>query len=181
MTFEQLEDLFYSTNVNASPSAFHGFLCGRLSCGAVPIEILVAASTDWLGLSGEQAEAIQVDLQVFYETALSDLEDYSFLFSPLLPDDEFPLGERLIAVGEWCSNYLSGLAEGMEDSFDVSEDGKEALSDLGAIGQISVDFETDDDGERDYTELVEYVRVAVQVVFTDVNPELDPEKNPTIH
>ena len=82
MTFEQLEDLFYSTNVNASPSAFHGFLCGRLSCGAVPIEILVAASTDWLGLSGEQAEAIQVDLQVFYETALSDLEDYSFLFSP---------------------------------------------------------------------------------------------------
>ena len=84
-------------------------------------------------------------------------------------------------MGEWCSNYLSGLAEGMEDSFDVSEDGKEALSDLGAIGQISVDFETDDDGERDYTELVEYVRVAVQVVFTDVNPELDPEKNPTIH
>ena len=38
MTFEQLEDLFYALKINASPSAFHGFLCGRLTCGAVEIE-----------------------------------------------------------------------------------------------------------------------------------------------
>jgi uncharacterized protein YgfB (UPF0149 family) len=91
------------------------------------------------------------------------------------------LSERLAAVGEWCSNYLSGLAEGMEDDLAISEDGKEALGDLGAIGQISVEFENDDDGERDYTELVEYVRLAVQVIFTDLHPELDPQNNPTIH
>jgi len=187
VTFDELEELFYALKINASPSAFHGFLCGRLTCGAVAIDLLVEASTEWLALSDEQAEAADSDFRDFYEASLSNLEDISFLFKPTLPEDDLPLEERLIAVGEWCGNYISGLAEGLGDSFELSDDGKEALNDLGAIGQISVDLESDDDGEHDYTELVEYVRLAVQVIFTDLHPELDSElnsdseSNPTIH
>ena len=40
----------------------------------------------------------------------------------------------------------------MSDGFAVSDDVKEALEDISAIAQISVDFETDDDGERDYAD-----------------------------
>jgi uncharacterized protein YgfB (UPF0149 family) len=109
------------------------------------------------------------------------LEDVSFLFKPTLPDDELPLGDRLVAIGDWCSNYISGLGDGMGDSFEFSEDGREALEDLTAIGQISVDFESDDEGERDYTELVEYVRLAVQVIFSDLHPNMKSEESPTIH
>jgi uncharacterized protein YgfB (UPF0149 family) len=119
-------------------------------------------------------------LEEFYESALSNLQDLSFLFQPLLPDDELPLNERLVAVGDWCSNYISGLGDGMGAEFEVSADGKEALEDLAAIGQISTDFESDD-GERDYAELVEYIRIAVQLVFSDLHPELDSEAEPTIH
>jgi uncharacterized protein YgfB (UPF0149 family) len=181
VTFEQLEDLFYSLKINASPSAFHGFLCGRLTCGAVEIEHLIEVSSAWLALSEDQAEVAESELRDFYETSLSNLEDLSFLFQPILPDDELPLSERLVAVGEWCSNYISGLAEGLGEEFEISEDGKEALDDLAAIGQISVDFESEDDGERDYTELVEYVRLGVQVIFTDLHPDLSVESTPTIH
>jgi len=185
VTFEQLEDLFYQLKIKASPSGFHGFLCGRLSCGAVQMEDLVNSSTQWLGLEEEAAEAAFSTLEAFYEATLSDLQDISFLFKPLLPDDELPLAERLIAVGEWCSNYLSGLGEGMGAEFEASEDGKEALQDIAAIGQISTDFEGDEeqqeDDERDYLELVEYVRVAVQLVFSDLDPMADAEPEPTIH
>ena len=69
----------------------------------------------------------------------------------------------------------------MGEEFEVSMEGKEALEDISAIGQISVDFETDDDGERDYAELVEFIRIAVQLVFADLHPELDAETEPTIH
>ena len=86
-----------------------------------------------------------------------------------------------MAVGAWCSNYISGLGEGMSAEFDVSEEAKEALQDIAAIGQISVDFETDDDGERDYAELIEYVRIAVQLIFTDLHPDSGPSAEPTIH
>jgi uncharacterized protein YgfB (UPF0149 family) len=181
VTFEQLEDLFFAHKINASPSGFHGFLCGRLSCGAVDLKQLVDASTSWLGLSSEQAEAAENDFEEFYQSSLNNLEDISFLFLPVLPDDELPLTERLVAVGEWCTNYISGLGEGMGKEFDISMDGKEALEDISAIGQISVDFEIEDDGERDYAELVEFIRIAVQLIFSDLRPELDTEAEPTIH
>lgn len=181
MTFEQLEDLFFAHKINASPSGFHGFLCGRLSCGAVDLKQLVDTSTSWLGLSSEQAEAAENDFEEFYQSSLNNLEDISFLFLPVLPDDELPLTERLVAVGEWCTNYISGLGEGMGEEFDISMDGKEALEDISAIGQISVDFEIEDDGERDYAELVEFIRIAVQLIFSDLRPELDTEAEPTIH
>jgi uncharacterized protein YgfB (UPF0149 family) len=181
VTFEQLEDLFFAHKINASPSGFHGFLCGRLSCGAVDLKQLVDTSTSWLGLSSEQAEAAENDFEEFYQSSLNNLEDISFLFLPVLPDDELPLTERLVAVGEWCTNYISGLGEGMGKEFDISMDGKEALEDISAIGQISVDFEIEDDGERDYAELVEFIRIAVQLIFSDLRPELDTEAEPTIH
>jgi uncharacterized protein YgfB (UPF0149 family) len=69
----------------------------------------------------------------------------------------------------------------MGAEFEVSAEGKEALEDLSAIGQISVDFESEDDGERDYAELVEYIRIAVQLVFSDLHPEIESEAGPTIH
>jgi len=181
VTFEQLEDLFFTLQIRANPSGFHGFLCGRLSCGAVDMQQLVKASSQWLAMTEEQAEGAENSLEDFYETSLSNLEDISFLFQPLLPDDELPLAERLVAVGDWCSNYISGLGDGMGEAFEVSADGKEALEDIAAIGQISVDFDSDDDGERDYAELVEYIRIAVQLVFSDLHPELETEAEPTIH
>ena len=54
-------------------------------------------------------------------------------------------------------------------------------SDIAAIGQISVDLESEGEGERDYTELVEYIRIAVQLIFADLHPELDTDAEPTIH
>lgn len=181
MTFEQLEELFFTLKINASPSGFHGFLCGRLCCDAVGIKELVLATSGWLALSEAQAEEAESIFEAFYRASISSLEDVSFLFQPILPDDELPLTERLVAVGDWCSNYISGLGDGMDQAFRLSDDGKEALEDIAAIGQVSVDFETDDDGERDYAELVEFIRIAVQVVFSELRPEADPRNDPTIH
>ena len=114
-------------------------------------------------------------------SVIADHKDEGILFQPLLPDDELPLNERLVAIGDWCSNYISGLGDGMGTEFEVSVDGKEALEDIAAIGQISVDLESEGEGERDYTELVEYIRIAVQLIFADLHPELDTDAEPTIH
>jgi uncharacterized protein len=180
MTFEQVQELFFELRVNAEPSGFHGFLCGRLCSGAMPLDQLIALSIDWLGLSDEQADAAENRLRDFYQVALHSLENSAFLFQPLLPDDELPLPERLVSVGLWCSNYISGLGEGMSSEFAVSEDAREALEDIAAIGQVSVDFDTDEDGERDYAELVEYIRIAVQLIFADLHSDVQADE-PTIH
>ena len=180
MTFEQLEELFFALKINADPSGFHGFLCGRLCCGVVGLEDLTTLSVQWLGLDEEQYDDAENALQDFFQSALVNLEDLEFLFQPVLPDDELPLPERLLAVSQWCGNFISGLGEGMGGEFEMSEEGKEALEDIAAIAQISTDLEIEEDAERDYAELVEYIRIAVQLVFADLQgtPE---EQQPTIH
>ena len=45
----------------------------------------------------------------------------------------------------------------------------------------SSDLEVDKDGEQDYMELVEFIRIAVQLIFSDLVPEMDQQANPTIH
>jgi len=181
VTFEQLEDLFFALDIQASAAGFHGFLCGRLSCGPVQMELLVRSSTQWLGMEGEAAESAESPLEEFYESSLNDLQDMRFIFQPLLPDDELPLSERLLALGEWCSNYVSGLGEGMADELELSTDTQEALRDIAAIGQVSAEFDEGEESERDYLELVEYTRIAVQLIFSDLDAQIDPEAQPTIH
>lgn len=181
VTFEQLEDLFYALEIQASVSGFHGFLCGRLSCGPVQMESLVRSTTQWLGMEEDAAESAESALADFFESSLSNLQDASFIFQPLLPDDELPLSERLVALGDWCSNYVSGLGEGMADELEVSADTQEALQDITAIGQVSAEFDEGEDSERDYLELVEFIRVAVQLIFSDLDRQVDPEAQPTIH
>ena len=138
MTFEQLEDLFLRATNQCQSIRVSWLSLWPTQLWCVQIcRSWWRRRAKWLALAEEQAEAAENSLEDFYQASLSNLEDISFLFQPLLPDDELPLTERLVAVGDWCSNYISGLGEGMGAEFEVSVDGKEALEDLAAIGQIS--------------------------------------------
>lgn len=51
----------------------------------------------------------------------------------------------------------------------ISEDAKEALSDLSFIGQVSDSADEKEENEREYSDVLEHVRLAVQVIFSDIN------------
>jgi uncharacterized protein YgfB (UPF0149 family) len=178
--FEQIETMFYELRVDSSPSAYHGFLCGRIAAGAATIDELVALSNDWLTLDEERAAAADDPLRDLIAVVVDGVSDNGFSFQLLLPSDELPLAERLSATGEWCGAFLSGVGEGLGGAFNVTEEGRETLEDLAAIAQVSTDLQGDDDEERDYVELCEYIRVAVQLLYDDLRGSDQPPA-PTIH
>jgi uncharacterized protein YgfB (UPF0149 family) len=100
-----------------------------------------------------------------------ELSSGGFAFAPLLPDDEAPLVERCAALGEWCGGFLYGLGSGgLRELSSLPPEVREALADLGQLARLA--GETGETGEpdgeeRDYAELVEYVRVAVMSVYED--------------
>ncbi len=179
MTFDQLEALFFDLDLDANPSGFHGFLCGTLSCGPLDTLTLREVLDHWLTLSPERISAAEASFQAFCSASLANLADPTFVFQPMLPNDDLPLPERLVAVGAWCGSYVSGVAERLQSDTDVSGDGAEALRDLTAIAQVSIDV--DGDGERDYWELVEYVRIAVQLIFDELHVDEESSQPPTFH
>ena len=75
MTFEQLEDLFFTLQIQANPSGFHGFLCGRLSCGAVDMRQVVDASSQWRAMAEEQAEAAENAIALSHSLGITAVID----------------------------------------------------------------------------------------------------------
>ncbi len=113
------------------------------------------------------------------------LEGQQFEFEPMLPDDGSPLDQRGEALARWCRGFLYGLAVGgLDDSRSTSEDVREVLSDLSEFTRLDVsDLKRGSNAlESDYAEVVEYVRVGVMLVHTELRGRKDnPSKGDQLH
>jgi uncharacterized protein len=168
--FSDFEDVLAAAGSMADAAEAHGSLCGAL-CSMAPYKM-----QDWLNeilpegaaLSDESAAMIE---RVFAETA-SAFGEQGMEFEPLLPDDAQPLNGRANALALWCTGFLYGLGTGQISDL-------EALN--GEVGEIVRDFteisratgddaDADESNEQAYVELVEFIRVAAQVVFEELLP-----------
>jgi len=115
-------------------------------------------------------------LDIASETA-AELEDPSFRFAPLLPGDRAPMGERAGALAHWTQGFLHGFGEAGSRPALAERLGQEPLaellSDLSEITRATAGEEDDaedvmDGDEEAWAELVEYLRVAVQLFFLEL-------------
>jgi hypothetical protein len=86
----------------------------------------------------------------------------------LLADDKEPITIRINALANWCAGFLSGLGQfGFASKQVKSAEITEFLDDLLQISQVKDKGKPGTEGdEKDYTELVEYVRIGVLMLYT---------------
>ena len=149
----------------------HGTLAGCL-CAAASYRF-----EDWLleilPAGRAQPHAMSA-LEALYESTAGALAAPDVTFQPLLPEDAEPLDERTGALAAWCQGYLYGLGSGAgatQDVVDLPGEVGTVVSDLMAISHAAVDpGQGEEANEAAYAELVEFVRVGVQVVFEELAP-----------
>jgi uncharacterized protein YgfB (UPF0149 family) len=145
----------------------HGTLVGAL-CTAAAYRF-----EDWLQeiLPEGRAEAISSNaLRGLYFLTSETLAGQDLEFTPLLPEDVQPLDERAAALAQWCVGFLYGLGSGsIENLKTLPGEVGEVVRDFDEITRVGVDGgETDEQNESAYAELVEFVRVGVQLVFEEL-------------
>jgi uncharacterized protein len=147
----------------------HGTLCGLLCAGVsnLPegwIHDTLADAEEYSFGGRDDARSM---LESLYGSTAAALAEDGMTFHLLLPGDEAGLGERAAALGAWCGGFLFGLAvRGLKPVAELPQELQEILSDLSEISRAGVaEEEAEEEGEAAYAELVEYVRVAVQIVF----------------
>ena len=93
-------------------------------------------------------------------------------FEVLLPGDEQPIAARATALGQWCQGFLYGLGtSAIDDVTRLPGEVGEIVRDLSEITRIGVDgSESLESNEDAYAELVEFVRVGVQLLFEELAP-----------
>lgn len=168
--FKDFEDVLAAAGSLADAAEAHGSLCGAL-CSMSPYGV-----QDWVNeilpdrgaLSEESAAMIE---KIFTSTATC-FGEQGMEFQPLLPDDDQPLNGRANALGLWCTGFLYGLGTGQICDLEaLSGDVGEIVRDFTEISQATGDdADADESNELAYTELVEFIRVAAQVVFEELLP-----------
>ena len=152
----------------------HGLLSGRLAIAGAE------AGFDWLNqvLEGTDPDnalrnECEVMLGKLFESTYRQLSERQSAFEPLLPDDQDIAAVRAAALGHWCEGFLHGLVS--SDHGDAlkerlgSEPLADIIKDMLQITRAAADEESDDEtNEEAYAELVEYLRVAVQLTYEEL-------------
>lgn len=170
--FDDLQRVLMELHALTDAAEAHGTLVGVLC--AMPCSL-----DDWMAeiLPDGRAEGVQAaSLRAIFDATWGALGSGNFGFEPLLPSDEEPIDARTAALGEWCQGFLYGLGTGcVPDASMLKSEAAEVLRDLTEISQVDVDHDDDaETNEEAYAELVEFVRVGVQIIYAQLTPLREP-------
>lgn len=176
--YDRFDQLFTELGAAGFPAELHGHLTGRLCAGSRMGHAM------WLDVARELidgrnsfAEAAKLLLLQLYDASLAELSGSGFSLTLLLPDDEATIESRTQALGQWCAGFLGGFGL-VERNAELSEESASVLTDFAAIAQIQTDPEESEANEVDYMEIMEYVRMATLMVFSECQPASQPQDQP---
>ncbi|MFD1259887.1 UPF0149 family protein [Entomomonas asaccharolytica] len=163
-----------------TPAELQGILWGRTVAGASSQPSQVIPELSSFLEEGEITEAIQQAITGLQEMVNKELTDGSVAVTLLMPIDDESLSDRLNALTEWSNGFLSGFGS-VKQTAKLAKEVLEILEDLASITQLDTNIAVEDEArsEGDYTELVEFLRVAPLLVATELKSKASTEQ--TVH
>jgi uncharacterized protein YgfB (UPF0149 family) len=187
VTFPEISKVLQELNSSVPAAESHGCLCGAL-CATLDYpmarwfeEIIPespAAEEEAPQDVPQEADAQREPLQILFSDTLNSLRGDQMDFEPLLPDDDVSLNQRAHALSQWCQGFLYGFGTGQrQGEAELPANVDEILKDFTHIGRASVELEEESESEEEaYSEVVEYVRAAVQLIHDELIPTNPPDR-----
>ena len=167
--FESLEERLAEADCETSASEVQAIICGFLTAG------LKADDEEWLqtliSMVNEGrvfvAETMAMIRQVFQWTHF-EIQQNDSLTPLLLPDDDYPLIDRMESLAFWCQGFLLGFGLQTGNLVVKNPDVEESLGDLAEISRLELDAEEDEAMLLAFETLVEHAKVAVKVIYWEM-------------
>jgi uncharacterized protein YgfB (UPF0149 family) len=184
--FAAIDQALRSLGYLARAPEAHGSLCGfacLLGTGA-PATWAAELMDEAAGAPASDSTAGALLDELARQTCAA-LTEGDMSFALLLPPDHEPLTARADGLAEWCSGFMHGLgqASGRMPAALHGEITREVMADFSEIARAAADAQDDDEtgAEAAYAELVEFVRVSVQLVFEELHAVRDNISRPGLH
>jgi len=167
LTHAELARAIETLRLGMGASDLHGSLTGYLCAGGT------AGVEEWpaaLELEPDPGISLRNDaLRQLYRDCRAQLDDPDLGFEPLLPAMDAPVERRADALVEWCRGFLGGVGlSGSATRQMLSADANEVLADLGRIAATRFDCEDEEEDESALSEVLEFVRVGVLLLHTEL-------------
>ncbi len=182
-TYDSLDQNLKQQSVALTAAEMHGLISGLL-CGGNRdgswLTLVHDLTNEGMAFPHTLADLLQQLRKVTSDT----LEDDSFEFKIMMPDDEKSIFERADALAGWVNHFLLGLGMMQPKLAKVKGEVGEAIDDLRSIAQLGYDEDEDQEQlAQSLEEVVEYVRVAAILCFGEFGHSLPtaPESPRTLH
>ncbi len=176
-SYDKVSHLLNKMNIETNAAEIHGSLCGLLSSGDFD------KATEYVQDLIEHVDIKACELELkqlvsLVDITLHQLKSVSFDLHLLLPEDEEPLDVRAKALSLWCQGYSDALLN-LEINIEAieSEEARDAFFHITEFASIDYNYTvvTEED-EKAYAEVYEYVRMAVLMIYTEINEGRDGSK-----
>jgi uncharacterized protein len=184
-TYQDIIKILACNNRKIFPAELHGYICG-LICGGghtedkMGFEVALNMLADE-GYASKSAKEVVARLMII---SFQQLQDVDCGFQLLLPEDNETLLLRTEALVGWCQNFLSGLGvASVDQQIFKNPEFSETLRDISEITKLKHDKKTpEEEAEAFYMELVEYVRMATLLIYTEnVSRNTNKQPKETVH
>lgn len=174
LSYERVDAALQRIQSPYEASEAHGIICGYLCCSRSQKNNDISFNLI-LGEGGTQENDHHIQqahelLRGLYQKSAQQLVSMNFEFQLLLPDDQEDLRLRAKSLGAWCQGFHTGqsMAKLRIEEVDDGElrDALFHISEIAKLDYESLDISAAD--ERSYMEVMEYVRVAVLMVHTQI-------------
>ena len=175
MNFEYIDKIREKSGISFDVSECHGKISACLCSENMTAEALLPEeiNADESCLSAETMKLKTVLLSLIAET-LEQLNDAEMSFYPLLSPDAESITDRTLTLSRWCQGFIDGfglvIAQKNISIDQIKQDIiGEIIEDFSQISKLTSASVMNEDGEElAYMEVVEYVRVGVQLIFEEM-------------
>ncbi|MES2203923.1 MAG: UPF0149 family protein [Pseudomonadota bacterium] len=184
--YAPLAEFLFDAGAYLDACELHGMLCGFI-CGGMEVPNVGWMSLLLAGAEEERRAELEACVNTLFKISLDQLSSFSFDFEVLLPIAE--PGQDLLLISslsKWCEHFLLALGvvqegkkmKGLKPAKEIPEL-KEAKNDIQSISRLynQVLQSKEDFDEESFSSLLEHVRVAAMLIFTELNGRIRPTQH----
>jgi len=174
INFSDLERSLNSCGSSWFCAQSHGLLCGRLAVlGPNAFNLCVEQIFENISLENTSRDHCELMLEDLFKDTWAQLVERQSEFELFLPGEERNITERTEAISQWCDGFLHGIVTGKkpkklkdylnQDPLDI------IIKDFLEITRATANEEADEeDNETAFNEVMEYIRVSVQLIYEEL-------------
>lgn len=172
--FDLLNDALRRAGSHWNAAQAHGLLSSRLAVeGAGVANVWLAQVLENTDENNAFSKECRSQLMELFQATHKVLFERQSAFEPLLPDDGEDTAVRTEALANWSEGYLHGLVSSRHDDAlrerIAAEPVADIVRDMLQITRAGVDDAVGaEDNEAAYQEIVEYLRVAAQLIYEEL-------------
>ncbi len=164
--YAALDGKLRNSSFDGSAAQAHGIACGLVCRNIKSAEL--DASIAHLNFSDEVSVSA---LESLIEMSTRDLNQAEFGFDLWLPDVD-SLDIQLDALADWSQGYIVGLMyDGKDILRQLNHELQSSVQDIIAIAGLEPTPSESNEDEVAFIELREYLRMATQLIYEELNPD----------